>query len=219
MNILELKKVGYKKEEKAILQDISLQVSPGDCLSIVGASGSGKSTLLKLCSDLISPTSGEIYFKGKPYADYEPIQLRRKISYCLQTPILFGKQVAENLNFPFKIRKEAVDQGRIIQLLERFNLNESFLEKEIQNLSGGEKQRIAIIRHLLYEPEILLLDEATSALDTENAKMVETYIQELNQKGVTILWVTHQLEQSRRIFNKRIIVGEGNILEEEELIG
>lgn len=219
MNILELKKVGYKKEEKAILQDISLQVSPGDCLSIVGASGSGKSTLLKLCSDLISPTSGEIYFKGKPYADYEPIQLRRKISYCLQTPILFGKQVAENLNFPFKIRKEAVDQGRIIQLLERFNLNESFLEKEIQNLSGGEKQRIAIIRHLLYEPEILLLDEATSALDTENAKMVEAYIQELNQKGVTILWVTHQLEQSRRIFNKRIIVGEGNILEEEELIG
>ena len=153
----------------------------------------------------------QIYFNGKCYTSYNPIELRKKISYCLQTPELFGKSVCENLEFPFKIRKEQVNKQRIVKLLERFNIDESFLDKDIISLSGGEKQRISIIRNLLYTPDIILLDEATSALDLENAKVVEEYIKELNDLGVTVLWITHSMEQSEKIFNKRITISEGKI--------
>ncbi|MEO2572687.1 ABC transporter ATP-binding protein [Clostridium tertium] len=124
---------------------------------------------------------------------------------------MFGKSVCENLEFPFKIRKEKVNKQRIVKLLERFNIDESFLDKDIISLSGGEKQRISIIRNLLYTPDIILLDEATSSLDLENAKIVEEYVQELNDLGVTVLWITHSMEQSEKIFNKRITISEGKI--------
>lgn len=211
MNILSIKDVFYNMGDLEILKGISFDIEKGDCISIVGQSGSGKSTLLKVCADMIPITSGNIYFNGKCYTSYNPIELRKKISYCLQTPELFGKSVCENLEFPFKIRKEQVNKQRIVKLLERFNIDESFLDKDIISLSGGEKQRISIIRNLLYTPDIILLDEATSALDLENEKVVEEYIQELNDLGVTVLWITHSMEQSEKIFNKRITISEGKI--------
>ena len=211
MNILSLKDVFYNMGDLEILKGISFDIEKGDCISIIGQSGSGKSTLLKLCADMIPITSGNIYFNGKCYTRYNPIELRKKISYCLQTPELFGKSVCENLEFPFKIRKEKVNKQRIVKLLERFNIDESFLEKDIISLSGGEKQRISIIRNLLYTPDIILLDEATSSLDLENAKIVEEYVQELNDLGVTVLWITHSMEQSEKIFNKRITISECKI--------
>ena len=211
MNILSIKDVFYNMGDLEILKGISFDIEKGACISIIGQSGSGKSTLLKLCADMIPITSGNIYFNGKCYTSYNPIELRKKISYCLQTPELFGKSVCENLEFPFKIRKEKVNKQRIVKLLERFNIDESFLDKDIISLSGGEKQRISIIRNLLYTPDIILLDEATSALDLENAKVVEEYIKELNDLGVTVLWITHSMEQSEKIFNKRITISEGKI--------
>ena len=137
MNILSIKDVFYNMGDLEILKGISFDIEKGDCMSIVGQSGSGKSTLLKLCADMIPITSGNIYFNGKCYTRYNPIELRKKISYCLQTPELFGKSVCENLEFPFKIRKEKVNKQRIVKLLERFNIDESFLDKDIISLSGG----------------------------------------------------------------------------------
>lgn len=211
MKILSIKDVTYKVNNLEILNGISFDIDKGDCISIVGKSGSGKSTLLKICADLLPISSGSIYFNDKCYTSYNPIEIRRKISYCVQTPQLFGNTVYENIEFPFKIRKEAVNKDRVIELLEKFNLNESFLEKDINSLSGGEKQRISIIRNLLYTPEILLLDEATSALDTENAKAVEEYVHKLNSLGVTVLWITHSKIQSEGIFNKRVTISEGKV--------
>lgn len=212
MNILSIKDITYTSNDSMILKGISFDVEKGDCISIIGPSGSGKSTLLKLCADLIPLSSGAIYFKEKCYTSYNPIELRRKISYCIQIPQLFGKNVYENLEFPFKIRKENMDHKRVKELLERFNLNESFLQKDIHSLSGGEKQRVAIIRNLLYIPDILLLDEATSALDSKNAKLIEAYIEELNHLGVTVLWITHSMTQSEGIFNKRLTLADGKVV-------
>lgn len=211
MKIIELYKISYKNNEDIILNKVSMDIFKGDCISIVGESGSGKSTLLKLCADLISLTEGEIEFKGKSYYNYDPIKLRRKVSYCVQIPQLFGDIVEDNLVFPFKIRNDEVDYDRINELLERFNLDKGYLSKKVNSLSGGEKQRISIIRNLIYKPEILLLDEATSALDKDNANGVEEYIKELNYEGVTVLWITHSLEQSEGIFNKRIVMSNGII--------
>lgn len=218
MNILRLKEVSYNSGNDKILNGISFAVKKGDCISIVGQSGSGKSTLLKLCADLIPISSGQIYFKEKCYTNYNPVELRKLVSYCVQIPYLFGNTVYDNLEFPFKVRNEKVDKNKIKMLLNKFNLDESYLEKDINFLSGGEKQRIAIIRNLIYTPEILLLDEATASLDKKNASIVENYIKELNKNGVTVLWVTHNEEQSKSIFNKRIVISEGKVSKMEEII-
>ncbi|WP_010294215.1 ABC transporter ATP-binding protein [Clostridium senegalense] len=211
MKILSVKDVHYKRENTNILNGVTFNVEKGDCISIIGSSGSGKSTLLKICADLLPINKGELYFKGENYLNYNPLEIRKQISYCVQLPYLFGINVYDNLEFPFKVRKEPFDRYRVIELLKKFNLEEEFLQKDIVNLSGGEKQRVSIIRNLIYTPEIVLLDEATSALDKENSKCVENYIKELNIQGVTVLWVTHNLEQSTSIFNKRILVSEGKI--------
>ncbi|MEG0013098.1 MAG: ATP-binding cassette domain-containing protein [Cellulosilyticaceae bacterium] len=217
MSILEIKDLYYKVENTNILNGISISIDQGDCISLVGQSGSGKSTLMKLCADLIPLSKGGIWYKGKSYKEYDPIELRRQITYCIQMPHLFGESIYENLEFPFKIRKESMDKEKVVELLEKFNLDESFLTKEVKSLSGGEKQRIALIRNLIYTPDILLLDEATSALDKENTQVIEQYVKELNQKGVTVLWITHDAEQSEGIFNKRIVISEGMVECMEEI--
>ena len=211
MEILKIKNLTFKDKDNIILEDISLAIKKGECISIVGESGSGKSTILKLCADLISPSHGNIEYKNKDYSAYDSIKLRRSISYCTQTPYLFGKDVYENLCFPFKIRNQEVNNDRIDELLTAFSLDKSYLEKDINLLSGGEKQRIALIRNLMFIPEILLLDEVTSALDSSNTIIVEKYIKHINKEGVTVIWVTHDEEQSKRIFNKRIFIKNGKV--------
>lgn len=217
MIILDIKDLYYSSGDKEILKGVSLSIAKGDCISIVGESGSGKSTLLKICGDLISITKGDIYFKGVNYKEQDPLDLRRRISYCIQLPYLFGDNVYDDLAFPFIVRKLKVNRKRMIELLTSFNLAEEYLEKKTASLSGGEKQRISIIRSLIFTPEILLLDEATSALDSENADKVQEYIYKLNKEGVTVLWVTHNIEQSGSIFNKRISLSNGQISGVEEL--
>lgn len=218
MTILEFQNVNYFSDDKTIINGISLKINKGDYIYIVGPSGGGKSTFLKLCCHLISPTKGNIFYKGKNLLDYNPIELRKEISYTFQTPYLFGDRIVENIEFPFKIRNSQVDYEKVYSLMELFKINKDFLQNEVTNLSGGEKQRIALIRNLLFKPEILLLDEVTSALDKENTEIVEEAISELNKEGVTILWVTHNLEQSRRNGNRIITIENGEIKSEEVLM-
>ena len=212
-----MKNVTYKDKDNVIIDNFSLNVKEKDYISIVGPSGSGKSTILKLFSHLISQTSGTIEFKGKDYTDYSPYELRRRITYCFQNPILFGDTVIDNFKFPYNIRKKPLDKDRIKYFLQLFDFSESILDKDIHKLSGGEKQRIALIRSLLFKPEVLLLDEVTSALDAENTKIVESVINKLNSEGMTILWVTHNIEQSKKYANKLLSI-EGGKLKNLEVI-
>ncbi|MGG7078544.1 ABC transporter ATP-binding protein [Clostridium sardiniense] len=218
MKILELNRVYYDVEhEKNIINGVSFQVNEGDCISIIGESGSGKSTLMKICADLIEIKSGSIKYRDKEYEAYEPTELRRKVSYCTQSARLFGDTVYDNLEFPFKIRNKEVDKDKIIYFLNLFNLDESYLDKQISSLSGGERQRVGLIRNVIFKPDVLLLDEVTSALDISNTKVVENYVKKINNEGVTVLWITHSEEQSTSIFNKRIVFSKGNIEKMEEL--
>ncbi|MGL4452655.1 MAG: ABC transporter ATP-binding protein [Sarcina sp.] len=211
MKILDINNIKYKIRGKTVLEGISLDIKRGESISLVGESGSGKSTLLKILSDLISPDEGEILYKYKKYEEFNPGDIRKQISYCVQLPFLFGKIVEENFKFIFEIRKENYDRNRVLAVLKEFKITEDFLNKPIESLSGGEKQRIAIARNMVFKPEILLLDEATSALDNDNTLIVENYIKKLNDDGVTVIWVTHSVEQSYRIFNKRITMKNGKI--------
>lgn len=191
MKILELKHVAFTAGKKQILQDVSFSLAKHEFLTLVGPSGCGKSTTLKLIASLISPTSGEILYNGKNISELDPINYRREVSYCFQEPSLFGKTVKDNLIFPYQIRKQKIDEHRLATLLKEVDLGEDFLDKDITSLSGGEKQRVAMIRNLVFLPKVLLLDEVTTGLDDQSKEIVHGLIKQVSQSGVTILQVTH----------------------------
>jgi len=211
LSLLEFQNVSYSNDSQNILNNISIQIESNDYISIVGPSGSGKSTFLKLCCHLQSPTAGTILYNNKPIMEYNPTDLRKNIAYVFQTPYLFGDTVFDNINFPFSIRSVKPDQDRINELFSLFDMTTEYLKKEVKNLSGGEKQRIALIRSLIFKPDILLLDEITSALDMINSQIVEKVISTLNKEGISILWVTHNLEQSKKYANKLLTIDAGAI--------
>lgn len=211
MSLLEFQNVFFMDDNRPILDDITISINSGDYISIVGPSGSGKSTFLKLCCHLISPATGKIIYRNKSIEEYNPTDLRKNISYCFQTPYLFGDTVMDNISFPYSIRNSKVDFSRVEELFSVFKIDINYLNKDIKNLSGGEKQRIALIRTLLFMPEILLLDEVTSALDVDNSLIVESVMKSLNKDGTTILWITHNLDQSKRNANKLLTIEAGKV--------
>ena len=195
-SILEVKHLSFSVGEKEILKDISFKIQKGDFLTIKGPSGSGKSTLLKLLAAIMNPSTGEIIYKGKPLSEYEITDYRKEVSYSFQNAALFGTTVADNLMFPYEIRNEPFDRERAIALLDKVMLSEQYLDQKITELSGGEKQRVALIRNVLFTPEVLLLDEVTSALDAENRKVISDAILRLNRENnITVLWVTHNTDE------------------------
>lgn len=212
MAILKLRNVAYQAGQKQILQNVSFEVEEGAFLTLIGPSGAGKSTILKLIANLINPTSGKIFFREKDIMKIDPLIYRRSVSYCFQQPSLFGEKVADNLSFPYEVRKQAVDRKRLLQLLHEVSLEADYLDKDVTSLSGGEKQRIALIRNLFFLPEVLLLDEVTTGLDEDNKAIVHQLIERVHQQGVTIIQVTH--DQDEITAAKNIIrIKKGGILE------
>lgn len=190
--ILALDGIHYQIEDQVILDAVSFTLKPGEFKLITGPSGCGKSTLLKIVSSLLSPTRGNIIFGGKNIEAISPEEYRKQVSYCFQTPALFGNTVYDNLALPYQIRKLKPDEHKLRRDLLQLALPDSLLEKGINELSGGEKQRISLIRNLQFMPKVLLLDEITSALDEDNKRNVNELIQRLvAEQNLAVLWVTH----------------------------
>lgn len=209
--IFQVKHLFYKVDETTILKDINLEIQKGKYITVVGPSGSGKSTLMRILASMISPTSGEVIFDGKSIETYDPILYRQKVSYAFQQPTLFGKTVRENLEFPFEVRKETVDEAKIIDYLKMVNLDESYIDKSVNDVSGGEKQRIALLRNLLFPPEVLITDEVTAGLDAENKEIVHKMLNQFNQRGLTILRVTHD-ETEISAATDKITIRKGELI-------
>ena len=194
--LLQVNNVGYQVGTIKILNNISFDLRPGEFKLITGPSGCGKSTLLKIIASLRSPTSGEIRFGGEDIATLKFEHYRQQVSSCAQTPALFGDTVYDNLIFPWQIRNQRPDPGAFLADLARFQLPESILAKNINALSGGEKQRISLIRNLQFLPQVLLLDEITSALDESNKRNVNEIIHHYaRDKQIGVLWVTHDKDE------------------------
>lgn len=215
--LLEVKNLTYRADRRTILKHINFKLDEGESVAVVGPSGSGKSTFLKQINNLISPTDGELYFKGKSFNDYKPEELRSKISYLMQQSELFGETIGDNMSFPAIAHGDKFDKKKAKALLKQVNLSHYDLDSKIEHLSGGERQRITIARQLMYRPDILLLDESTSALDTKNKETIERIIFDMVKEGVAILWITHSDDQSMRHFQKRITIVDGEITKEEDL--
>lgn len=190
-DIMTFNQVTFTVGDKTIMRDVNLTVPAGEWLTIVGPSGSGKSTLLKLAATLITPTSGTITFDGQPQDAMAKPAYRQAVSYCFQQPSLFGETVRDNLTFPFTIRGVAFDEAKSKQALESVDLPATMLDTDINDLSGGEKQRVALIRNLLFPPRMLLLDEVTTGLDATTKDIVHQLITRHHDAGMTIMMVTH----------------------------
>ncbi|MFR0610129.1 ATP-binding cassette domain-containing protein [Limosilactobacillus mucosae] len=210
-DILTLRQISLTIQGKTLLKDINLSVPKGSFITLAGPSGAGKSTILKICARLLTPSNGELLYNGSNAFSMAPQDYRRHVSYCFQQPVLFGETVADNLNFPFQIRNQAPDQEKQHALLDQVNLPADYLSKSIASLSGGEKQRIALIRNLMFEPDVLLLDEVTTGLDAENKQIVHQLIDNYRQKG-TILAITHDQEELTQA--EKIVTVEGGQLHE-----
>lgn len=159
---------------------------------IVGESGAGKSTLLKLLNKMAIPDSGDIYYKGELLHDRDPIKHRREVVMLPQTPLIFPGTIAENLQLGRLFsEKEAAAQDELNRVLDIVCLSKS-VDEDTEDLSGGEKQRLALARVLLMNPAVYLLDEPSSALDEQTEKtVIKQFINEVRRQGGTIIMVTH----------------------------
>ncbi|MFV9511264.1 ATP-binding cassette domain-containing protein [Tepidibacillus sp. LV47] len=206
-----------KNDEKGspILKGISAKVMEGELITIIGPSGSGKSTLLSLLNRMRDPDSGELRFKGTNYLKIDVLELRRKIGMVFQLPTMIQGTVKENLLLGPKLNRKTLTEKEIDQLLEDVALPSTIKNQDARSLSGGQKQRVALARTLANRPEVLLLDEVTASLDPTSSLEIEELIQTLHQQQrKTILWVTHNLKQAKRVGQYTWVIANGEIVEQ-----
>jgi len=194
---------------KVIVSDVSLEVSAGEVLGIVGASGSGKSSLLRLLNRLDEPTAGTVYLDGTDCRQIPPRELRRRIGMVTQRPFLFPGDVALNLRFGPAQRGETMTDAEVSKLLEQVGLA-GFAANEVSVLSGGEQQRVSLARSLANRPEVLLLDEPTSALDEQSKSEIERLVGTVaHDQGLACVLVTHDRDQARRLCHRVVLLDAG----------
>ena len=195
----------------AIVDGISIEVPRGDVLAIVGPSGSGKSSFLRLLDRLDEPTDGTVYLDGRDYRTIPPRELRCRVGMVLQTAFLFPGTVADNVRFGPTQRGDAMPDRDVATLLDQVGLS-GFGSRSVDNLSGGESQRVSLARALANDPAVLLLDEPTSALDDESKRDVEALIANVvRSRRLTCVVVTHDVAQAERIARRLMVIQAGRL--------
>ncbi len=192
----------------ALLTDVDADVVSGAITVVAGPSGAGKSTLLRLGDRLDIPTSGRVLFEGADIAGIDPRRLRRSIGMVFQRPVMFAGSVADNL----RVADSDVSPSGMNEVLVQVGLDGSMLERTGDDLSGGEAQRVCIARTLLTQPKVLLMDEPTSSLDPTNRRSIELLVRELADRGLGIMWVSHDHDQVSRLADHLIVLREGRRL-------
>lgn len=213
LEIKDLKKSFGKKE---VLKGINLKVNKGEIIGIIGPSGCGKSTLLRTINFLETPTSGSIIFKGKKIDKHHNLSLvRRKIGMVFQQFNLFENlTVLDNIilspvKLKFMTKENAIKEA--LTLLDKIGLLDK-KDNMPSELSGGEKQRIAIIRSLIVKPELMLFDEPTSALDPKMTSEVTNLIKDISLEGMTMIIVSHEMNFIKNFATRVIYMEDGKIL-------
>ncbi|MBE0516770.1 MAG: ABC transporter ATP-binding protein [Methanophagales archaeon] len=200
MNVVELVEVTkvYNLPRGSIraLDNVSVSIEAGDFVSIMGPSGSGKTTLLNIIGCLDVPTSGRVAIGGKDISDLGDDDLtkirRDKIGFVFQQFNLIPTLTAlENIAYPMILRGVNGHEERSKELLRSVGIDEKLGENKPNELSGGEQQRVAIARALANEPDIILADEPTGNLDSKTSKALMVLLKETNERGKTIIVVTH----------------------------
>ncbi|OJG81863.1 ABC transporter ATP-binding protein [Enterococcus ratti] len=195
-----------------------MSITKGEIFVLVGPSGSGKTTSLKMINGLFQPSAGEVLFKGKSLTEYNLQKMRWNMGYVLQQIALFPNMtvkqnievIPEMLGWERKKREHAADQ-----LLEKVGLDPaSYRNRMPQELSGGEQQRVGIVRALVANPEVILMDEPFSALDPLSRTSLQELVLSLHQElGMTIVFVTHHMNEAIKLGDKIAVMKEGKLVQ------
>ena len=217
--MLELKNVYVSYNDKSILEDINLVINDGDVVAIIGPSGAGKSSLIRTMNLLVEPTKGSVLFNGVKLTKDNINKMRENIGMVFQQFELFPHlSVLDNMILaPVKLNKmkksDAIIKAK--ELLGKVNVANK-IEDYPNSLSGGEKQRVAIVRSLMLNPKMMLFDEPTSALDPEMVKEVLNVIKQLAKNKMTICIVTHEMKFAYEVSNRVLFVDQKKIIADDK---
>ena len=216
--MIEYKNVVLRYTDTDILKDVNLRIENGEFMVLVGPSGSGKTTMLKMVNRLLEPTDGNIYMDGKRIKDYAERELRLSTGYVLQAIALFPNlTVAENIALIPEMKSWTKEQiaSKTEELLAKVGLPASEYAKRMPSeLSGGEQQRIGIVRAIIGEPKILLMDEPFSALDAISRKQLQALTKDLHKEfGMTTIFVTHDTDEALKLGDRIAVLQEGEIVQ------
>lgn len=190
---------------RRLVDGIDLTLGADGITMLMGPNGAGKSLLLRLVHGLLAPTAGSISWGGRaPDSD-----VRRRQALVFQKPVLLRRSVAENIDFVLRLSGRA-DAACRDALLQRVGLGH-LARQPARRLSGGEQQRLALARALAVDPEVLLLDEPTASLDPASVLVIETLVRQEREKGVRIVFVTHDLGQARRLADDIVFLHRGRV--------
>jgi len=212
--MFNLKNVRFKN----ILDIKELTIEAGKITCIVGESGSGKTTLLKLLNHLLKYEQGLIEFRGKDLKELDAVTLRREVILVPQAPVIFPGTVRDNLLIGRQFsRKEPLPDEELLKEIHRLSLYKK-LNEQTGTFSGGEKQRLALARVILMDPEVLLLDEPTSALDDNTVdKVMDRILDYVKSRQKTMVMVTHSKQQAKMTGEKVVTLDKGLVSSIEEV--
>ncbi|MFJ9909514.1 ATP-binding cassette domain-containing protein [Streptomyces sp. NPDC101152] len=207
-----LEQVTVRCGDAVLLEGITCAIPASACTALVGASGAGKTTFLRLLNRLEEPTTGTVTFQDRPLPDWDVLTLRRHVTLVGQQPVLLTDTVLDDL----RIGRPDLNRREAAALLDRAHLPTAYLDRATTNLSGGEAQRVCLARALAVRPQALLLDEPTSALDAVGTAAVEGVARELVADGLTVVLVSHNTAQARRLSDHVLVLDDGRLAEQGE---
>lgn len=209
-HVLELKRLSKHFANHAALTDLSLEIAEGEFFSLLGPSGCGKTTTLRLIAGFETPTQGEILLRGQDVAGKPPYE--RNVSTVFQNYALFPHlTVRQNIEFGLRYQPRENSATLVRQSIEMLQLGGKEDRRPAQ-LSGGEKQRVALARSLVLQPDVLLLDEPLSALDPNLRKQVRTELRALQRRvGITFIFITHDQEEALSVSDRIALLYRGKL--------
>ena len=216
--MIEYKNVVLRYTDTNILKNVNLRIGDGEFMVLVGPSGSGKTTMLKMINRLLEPTQGDVYMDDKRIKDYDERELRLNTGYVLQAIALFPNlTVAENIALIPEMKSWNKEQiaSKTEELLDKVGLPATdYAHRLPSELSGGEQQRIGIVRAIIAEPKILLMDEPFSALDAISRKQLQALTKDLHKEfGMTTIFVTHDTDEALKLGDRIAVLQEGEIVQ------
>lgn len=200
--------LGFAVGGTPIVNGVDLDLPRGRLTVLMGPNGAGKSVLLRLLHGLLRPTSGEVRCDGRPLDR----TARLAQAMVFQKPVLLRRSVAANLRFALGLRGKRRNDERLAELLARLRLD-GLADRPARALSGGEQQRLAVARALALDPELLMLDEPCANLDPASVLMIEDTIRTVRAAGKTVLLVTHDIHQAKRLAEEVVFLHRGRIVE------
>ena len=205
-----LEKIKKYYGQKKILDIDYLEIPQGKITGITGPNGSGKSTMLNIISNIDCDYEGRVRFNDRIMDN----NIRKDITLVFQKPYLFRRKVYENITYPLKLRNIDKNMQRDMALKVIKDLEiEDLIDKKGHKLSGGETQKVALARAMVFRPKLLLLDEPTSNIDPESTKIIEREILNFNKKtNSTLIIITHNIDQSKRLCDEIVYLNQGKVV-------